>query len=78
MVYYSEFWEVMQAIAWETIVKRWSKQKKEALIRGEYEKLPELSKRRQLFPKQNVMCHAEELRWSFFETLGTGVPRSSE
>jgi putative endonuclease len=45
LVYVSEFWDVWQALDWEKKVKRWSRAKKEALIRGEYEKLPGLSKK---------------------------------
>ena len=44
LVYSSEFWEVMQAITWEKIVKRWRRKKKEALIRGEYEQLVDLAR----------------------------------
>lgn len=44
LVYTSWFTEVLQAIEWEKRIKRWSRKKKEALIRGEYEVLPELAK----------------------------------
>ena len=44
LVYVADFWDVHQAITWEKIVKRWSRVKKEALIRGEYERLPFLSR----------------------------------
>src|SRR3989344_2887373 len=43
LVYSSYFTEVTQAIAWEKTVKRWSRVKKEALIRGEYKMLPNFS-----------------------------------
>ena len=45
LVYLSDFSEVHQAISWEKQIKRWSRKKKEALIRGDYEALPELAKK---------------------------------
>jgi putative endonuclease len=36
-----------EAIAFERQIKGWSRAKKEALIRGDFEKLPELAQRRQ-------------------------------
>ena len=44
LVYSSDFTEVMQAISWEKTLKRWSRAKKEALIHGDYDALPELAK----------------------------------
>ena len=52
LVYVSEFSEITQAIAFEKQVKGWSRKKKEALIKREYERLPELSVRRMPFPKK--------------------------
>jgi putative endonuclease len=43
LVYLAEFQTALEAIAWEKRVKRWTRKKKEALIRKEFEKLPELS-----------------------------------
>jgi hypothetical protein len=37
------FGDINEAISWEKRVKRWSRKKKEALIRREYETLPDLS-----------------------------------
>ena len=51
LVYSSDFTEVCQAIAWEKTVKRWNRAKKEALIRGDYDALPGLAKRRTPFKK---------------------------
>jgi putative endonuclease len=46
-VVFSQWFErITDAIAAERQVKGWSRAKKEALIRGEFERLPELSKRR--------------------------------
>lgn len=45
LVYNAQFQDVRDAIAWEKHIKRWSRKKKEALIRGEYEKLPVLAKK---------------------------------
>ena len=45
LVYAARFTEVSDALAFETQIKRWSRRKKEALIAGEYEKLPALAKK---------------------------------
>lgn len=50
IVYYTEFDDVNQAIAFEKQVKGWSRSKKEAIINDEWEKLPNLSKRK--FPNR--------------------------
>ena len=47
LVYSQWFDRITDAIEAERQVKGWSRAKKEALIRGEFERLPELSKRRQ-------------------------------
>jgi len=45
LVFYAEFTNINQAIATEKQVKKWSRSKKEALINGEFEKLPNLAKK---------------------------------
>jgi predicted GIY-YIG superfamily endonuclease len=45
MVWSAEFQSIDQAITVERQLKGWSCLKKEALIRGDFEALPELSKR---------------------------------
>lgn len=45
LVFYTDFNDVNQAIAFEKQVKGWRREKKEALINNEWEKLPELSKK---------------------------------
>ncbi|MBM3228017.1 GIY-YIG nuclease family protein [Candidatus Peribacteria bacterium] len=65
LVYVADFWDVNQAIAWEKIVKRWSRTKKEALIRGEYERLPELAvctNGTHYYHFRVITCHAERSR----------------
>lgn len=57
LVYISEFTEVLQAIAWEKKVKRWSRKKKEALILRKYHALPGLSARKTSYKRK---CHPEE------------------
>ncbi len=52
LVYLTSFQDVHEAIAWEKTIKGWSRKKKEALIAGEFEKLPELSRRRTPFAKK--------------------------
>ncbi len=44
LLYYEEFQRIDDAFYREKQVQGWSRKKKEALINGEYEKLPELSK----------------------------------
>jgi putative endonuclease len=46
LVFCESFNDVNQAIAFEKQVKGWNRKKKEAIIRGNWELLPELSKRR--------------------------------
>jgi len=43
LVFQEHFNDINQAIAFEKQVKGWRREKKEALIRGEWNKLPELS-----------------------------------
>lgn len=50
LVSVSEFSDVKMAIAKEKQIKKWSKQKKEALINGDFESLPNLAKK--LFDSQ--------------------------
>jgi putative endonuclease len=47
LVFAQWFDRITDAIEAERQVKGWSRSKKEALIRGEFERLPELSKRHQ-------------------------------
>ncbi|NNC45034.1 MAG: GIY-YIG nuclease family protein [Winogradskyella sp.] len=44
--YFAEFTNPNQAIDTEKQIKKWSRAKKEALIRGEFEKLPNLAKKK--------------------------------
>ncbi|MFA5818142.1 MAG: GIY-YIG nuclease family protein [Bacteroidales bacterium] len=44
LVYYEEFQRVDEAFYREKQVQGWSRKKKEALINGEYEKLPDLAR----------------------------------
>ena len=46
LVYYTSFNDVDNAILFEKRIKKWSRKKKEAAIKGEFEKLPNLSKKR--------------------------------
>ncbi|MCB0506003.1 MAG: GIY-YIG nuclease family protein [Cyclobacteriaceae bacterium] len=43
LVFYTDFNDINQAIAFEKQVKGWSRKKKEALINDEWDKLPELA-----------------------------------
>ena len=44
LAYSSNFSDVWEAIEWEKRVKRWSRKKKEALIKGKFEMLPMLAR----------------------------------
>lgn len=46
LVFYAEFSDVGFAIDTEKQIKKWSRAKKEALINSEYEKLPNLAKKK--------------------------------
>lgn len=46
LVFYCEFTSISMAISVEKQIKKWSRQKKESLINGEFEKLPNLSKKK--------------------------------
>ncbi len=46
IVFYCEFSNVEMAIETEKQLKKWSRIKKEALIKGEHEKLPNLAKKK--------------------------------
>ena len=46
LVFYAEFTDVNLAIQSEKQIKKWSRAKKEALINGEFEKLPNLAKKK--------------------------------
>ena len=52
LVFAQWFDRITDAIEAERQVKGWSRAKKEALIRGEFERLPELSKRHQPHAKK--------------------------
>ncbi len=43
--FYAEFTDITIAISSEKQIKKWSRAKKEALINGEFEKLPNLAKK---------------------------------
>ncbi|GAC1309640.1 MAG: GIY-YIG nuclease family protein [Mucilaginibacter sp.] len=45
LVFQETFTEVVQAIAFEKQIKGWKRRKKEAMINGDWDLLPELSKR---------------------------------
>jgi putative endonuclease len=45
LVYYCEFTDINFAIDIEKKIKKWSREKKEALINEEYDKLPNLAKK---------------------------------
>ncbi len=46
LVYYAEFSNILLAIQSEKQIKKWSRLKKEALINGEFEKLPNLARKK--------------------------------
>lgn len=57
LVYSAEFTSIEDAYRWEKQVQNWSRAKREALIRGDYEALPELA--RKDFAKYRARKRAE-------------------
>lgn len=53
LVYFEEFQRIDQAFYREKQVQGWSRKKKEALINGEFDKLPGLSKNYSEYPSTN-------------------------
>jgi len=45
LIFYTTFTEITLAISFEKQIKKWSKIKKEALIKGSYDTLPNLAKK---------------------------------
>ena len=60
LVWVGEFQSVLDAIDMERRIKRWSRAKKEALIRRDYDLLPSLSKRGFKPTAINLLRHPEE------------------
>ncbi len=54
LAYACHFESVYEAIHWEKTLKKWNRAKKEAVIRGEFEALPELSRNRTQYPREEV------------------------
>ncbi|WP_054851499.1 GIY-YIG nuclease family protein [Olleya sp. ITB9] len=46
LMFYTDFTDINIAISTEKQIKKWSKSKKEALINNEYDKLPNLAKKK--------------------------------
>ena len=46
LVYFCQFTDIEQAFVFEKKIKKWSQAKKEALIEGRYEDLPNLAKKK--------------------------------
>ncbi|GIL22126.1 MAG: hypothetical protein BroJett042_06390 [Bacteroidota bacterium] len=55
LVYFEEFQRIDEAFYREKQVQGWSRKKKLALIKGEYDKLPQLSKNYKQFPHKSVV-----------------------
>jgi putative endonuclease len=72
LVYATEFSDPNEAIRWEKQIKPWSRKKKAALIRGDYEALRELAR-----SHQTKECGASTgSAVPSFDSLRTGSPRS--
>jgi putative endonuclease len=67
LVYAAEFSNVADAYAAEKQVQGWRRSKREALIRGDYEALPELAKK--IFPKKSLVCDKSETDMTDANTL---------
>jgi len=51
LLWSAEFQWIKDAIAFERQIKRWSRAKKEALMRGDWDVLPQLAKNRSATPR---------------------------
>ncbi|NOX90807.1 MAG: GIY-YIG nuclease family protein [Calditrichaeota bacterium] len=60
LVYYEEYDQIDQAFYREKQVQGWSRKKKEALINGQYEKLPELSRNYTQYRRRGNLLQSEE------------------
>jgi len=58
LVYSAHFNDVWDAISWEKQVKRWSRKKKEALIRRDFDEICRLAKK-DFSKKPKPTCHPE-------------------
>jgi hypothetical protein len=77
LVWSQGFELIIDAIGAERQIKRWSRAKKEALIRGALHLLPELSKRGVQAAGRTVLSHPAdfELGASSFETTASRSPQ---
>ncbi len=55
LVYACHFENVFEAIHWEKTLKKWSRKKKEAVIRRDFEVLPDLSRNRTEYPLEETL-----------------------
>ena len=58
LVYAEEFARVADAYEWEKHIQGWGRAKREALIRGDYDGLPELARKH--FGKRTTVCGEDE------------------
>jgi putative endonuclease len=76
LVYVEEFERIDEAFYREKQVQGWSRKKKEALIKGEHNKLPELSKNYTQYPPSSVASTSKMVA-STSSATGTPLPESS-
>ena len=70
LVYSQSFWYINDAIRFEKVVKDWSRKKRQALIRKDFEALRLLSRKK--FPlrfKRKISTAIETLQWAIWETI---------
>jgi putative endonuclease len=59
LVWNAEFDSIEQAFAFEKRIAGWRREKKEALIRGEYDALPDLSRRKRVRDRERERSPAD-------------------
>ena len=78
LVYFEAFDRIDQAFLREKQVQGWSRKKKEALINGEFDKLPELSKNYTQVPPNNVASTSSATMGISTETASTSSATTTD
>ena len=78
LVYHRQFQRITDAIEAERQVKGWRREKKEALIRGEFALLSALSRRKPLIPKAKATLGTTSGRSASFEASPCEAPQDED
>lgn len=78
LVYFEEFQRIDEAFYREKQVQGWSRKKKEALINGEFDKLPELSKNYTQFGSPESTLRQDQGTGQFVEPAETNINKTEK